>query len=257
MPARLLHAGIDYVAGVYDYAPGRTMRPHAHAGTSLSVVLAGRVWERVGRADETGGPLSVVVKPAGAVHENRFGPEGARMLAFEFAPGFFDGMEDAPTRWRWRHGDAAARRALRLCRAAASDPGSSPGQALDDALALLLAPSEDAPPAAGAPPRWLRDVRDRLHDEAVRPPPAAALADEAGVHRVTLARAFRRHFGCSVTAYLRRLRVRAAAAALAATDAPLAAVALDAGFADQPHLTRAFRAAMGTTPGAFRAALRA
>src|SRR5690606_2380741 len=121
------------------------MRPPAHAGTSLSVVLAGRVWERVGRADETGGPLSAVVKPAaagvkpaGAGHEIRFGPEGARTLAFEFAPGFFDGMEDAPPRWRWRHGDAAARRALRLCRAAASDPGSSPGQALDDALALLL-----------------------------------------------------------------------------------------------------------------------
>jgi AraC family transcriptional regulator len=230
------------------------MPPHAHGRTGLSVLLAGRVWERVGRTDETAGPLSVVVKPAGAVHENRFGPEGARMLAFEFAPGFFDAMDGgAPTRWCWRHADADARRALRLCRAARLD-GEQP---LDDALALLLAPAGDTSLASGALPRWLRAVRDRLHDEVTCPSPVAALAEEAGVHRVSLARAFRRHFGCSVTAYLRRLRVRAAAAALATTDAPLAAVALDAGFADQPHLTRAFRAAMGTTPGAFRAALRA
>jgi AraC family transcriptional regulator len=231
------------------------MLPHAHERTGLSVVLAGRVWERVGRADETAGPLSVVVKPAGAVHENRFGPEGARVLAFEFAPDFFDGMEGStPARWRWRHGDVDARRALHLCRATRSGPDAE--RALDDALALLLTPPEAPGPVPGPLPRWLRAVRDRLHDEAAVAPSVTALAEEAGVHRVTLASAFRRHFGCSVTAYLRRLRVRAAASALAATDAPLAAVALDAGFADQPHLTRAFRAAMGTTPGAFRAALR-
>jgi AraC family transcriptional regulator len=233
------------------------MPPHAHGTVGLSVVLAGRVWERVGREDETAGPLSVVVKPAGAVHEDRFGPEGARMLGFTFEPGFFDGFDrGAPARWRWRHGDADARRALRLCRAARA-PGPDVAQALDDALALLLAPSDDARSASGTPPRWLRAVRECLHDEVAGTPPVAALADAAGVHRVTLAQAFRRHFGCSVTVYLRRLRVRTAAAALATSDAPLAAVALDAGFADQPHLTRAFRAAMGTTPGAFRAALRA
>ncbi|MDX1420457.1 MAG: AraC family transcriptional regulator [Rubricoccaceae bacterium] len=255
MPVRSLHSGPDYAAALCDYPPGYAMPPHAHDGAGLSVVLVGRVWERVGRGEETAGPLSVVVKPAGAVHENRFGPEGARLLAFDFAPGFFDGFDGAPSRWRWRHGDRDARRALPLCHAARAEGGA--GRALADALALLISPAEEASPRTESPPRWLRDVHDRLHDETADPPAVSVLAAGAGVHRVTLARAFRRHYGCSVTGYLQRLRVRRAAAALATTDTPLAAVALDAGFADQPHLTRTFRNAMGVTPGAFRAALAA
>jgi AraC family transcriptional regulator len=77
-----------------------------------------------------------------------------------------------------------------------------------------------------------------------------------GVHRVHLARRFRQHFGCSTTEYLRHLRVRAAAAALASTETPLATVALDAGFADQSHLCRTFKGETGLTPGAFRALTR-
>ena len=48
-------------------------------------------------------------------------------------------------------------------------------------------------------------------------------------------------------------RIRRAAAVLATTDTPIAHVALDVGFADQSHLTRAMKAAVGTTPARFRA----
>jgi AraC family transcriptional regulator len=199
------------------------------------------------------GALSVVVKPAGHVHENRFGPDGARLLAFSFAPDYFEGFERGrPREWYWHHGDDEARRALRLCRGAAR-AGELHTSVLDEVAALLLAPARDAAPPRGAAPCWLLETRARIHDSVGCPPSVEALARVAGVHRVTLAAAFRRHFGLTVTAYHRRLRLRAAAAALATTDAPLAAIAQDAGFTDQPHFTRAFRAATGVTPGAFRA----
>jgi len=50
----------------------------------------------------------------------------------------------------------------------------------------------------------------------------------------------------------RRLRIEWAAHALLREDAPVADVALRAGFADQSHFTRFFRRLMGVTPHAYR-----
>jgi AraC-like DNA-binding protein len=42
---------------------------------------------------------------------------------------------------------------------------------------------------------------------------------------------------------------------LGETDEPIAQIALDAGFADQSHLTRAFKQHTGLTPAEYRRAL--
>jgi AraC family transcriptional regulator len=105
----------------------------------------------------------------------------------------------------------------------------------------------------GAPPPWLARIRDRIQD-APLPVSVATLAAEVGVHRVHLARAFREHFGRSVTAHMQRIRLRHARRLLADPDRSLADVAMSAGFADQSHMTRAIRAALGTTPGRIRRA---
>ena len=81
------------------------------------------------------------------------------------------------------------------------------------------------------------------------------LATAVGVHPVTLARGFRKAYGCSVGAYLRWLRVARAARELAETDAPLAEIALAAGFADQSHFSNVFRRETGLSPSAFRRAV--
>ncbi|WP_433301823.1 helix-turn-helix domain-containing protein [Actinoplanes sp. CA-030573] len=69
-----------------------------------------------------------------------------------------------------------------------------------------------------------------------------------------LSRTFRRVTGCTLNAYRRRLRVRAALDELPAS-LDLAALALRMGFADQAHMTRAVREETGHTPGALRQAL--
>jgi AraC-like DNA-binding protein len=53
-----------------------------------------------------------------------------------------------------------------------------------------------------------------------------------------------------VGGYLRGLRLDAAARVLSGTGKPLAEVAADAGFYDQSHFTRAFKARFGMTPAA-------
>ena len=101
---------------------------------------------------------------------------------------------------------------------------------------------------------WLGRVRDLLHarlgDRTLR---VSDLAAAAGVHPVYLARVFRARYGTTPGAYLRGAGVDWAAGELAATARPLVEVALAAGFADQSHFTRAFRARIGVSPGQWRA----
>ena len=52
-------------------------------------------------------------------------------------------------------------------------------------------------------------------------------------------------FGCTVGEYLRRLRIERAAEQLSRGDAPLAEIALTAGFADQSHFSNVFRRRTG------------
>jgi AraC family transcriptional regulator len=66
-----------------------------------------------------------------------------------------------------------------------------------------------------------------------------------------LARAFRKYFGYSIGEYVRRRRVLFACEHIAAGE-PLSQVAIDAGFANQPHLSRTFKAITGISPGEFR-----
>ena len=86
-------------------------------------------------------------------------------------------------------------------------------------------------------------------------PTWAAVAAAVGAPPASLARAFRARWGCTPAAYVRGVRLDAAAGALAATACPVSHVALAAGFYDQAHFTRAFRAAYGVPPAAYRRAL--
>ncbi|HWV37343.1 MAG TPA: helix-turn-helix domain-containing protein [Vulgatibacter sp.] len=66
---------------------------------------------------------------------------------------------------------------------------------------------------------------------------------------------FRREVGLAPKLLLRLLRFQRAVAALSSGPlASLAAVTQDAGYADQAHLTREFRALAGITPGRYRSA---
>ena len=73
----------------------------------------------------------------------------------------------------------------------------------------------------------------------------------AGVSPSSLIRAFKKQFGMTPHAYLTNRRVQFARAELR-RGRPIADVALDAGFADQAHLQRAFKQLLAATPGHYR-----
>jgi len=98
-------------------------------------------------------------------------------------------------------------------------------------------------------------IRSLLHDRVVDDLTADDLAAVAGCSRFAAYRAFTAVHGLAPSDYQRQLRIRLARRLLAA-GIPPARVAVEAGFADQAHLTRWFRRHYGVTPGAYQAAAR-
>jgi AraC-like DNA-binding protein len=80
------------------------------------------------------------------------------------------------------------------------------------------------------------------------------LAKLVGVSRFQLLRGFAREVGTTPHAYLVQRRIQFARRLLVA-GRPIVEAAIDAGFADQSHLTRAFVRQFGITPGRYVAAV--
>lgn len=107
-------------------------------------------------------------------------------------------------------------------------------------------------PTGTRAPRWLARAEEYLRTHYREPVRLSDLAAELGIHPVYCCRAFHRAVGCTVTAYVRLLRLTEAGRLALAEDQPLAQVAAHAGFADQAHFTRTLSRAVGMTPARLR-----
>jgi AraC-like DNA-binding protein len=98
----------------------------------------------------------------------------------------------------------------------------------------------------------LERARQFLDTEKTRIVTSGELEAISGHDRFTLARQFRQIYGTSPYRYLLMRRLDWVRGEIRAGKA-LAGIAVDAGFADQSHLTRVFKAAYGLSPAQFRA----
>ena len=137
-------------------------------------------------------------------------------------------------------------------------PDSAAPLAIEGLLLELVALASRLKSTRAEPgrPRWLEEVRDRIHAELALRPSLTGLARSVGVHPVTLARRFRQAFGYTVGEYVRQLRIERAAHQLVGTELSLAEIALAAGFSDQSHFSNLFREHVGLSPSKFRQVVR-
>lgn len=119
-------------------------------------------------------------------------------------------------------------------------------------MVLDLPRRAQAPTRGGLGPAQLRRVTNLMAAGLHRRIGVAELAEAAGLSESWFAHAFRQSVGTSPARHLTRLRVEAAQRLIREGGQSLGEVATATGFADQAHLTRAFRAATGTTPAAWR-----
>ena len=134
---------------------------------------------------------------------------------------------------------------------------------LDGALTLLRGHLQESPAnaasAAGGRQRGLARWQSRAAIEYINASLASklTLAEIAKVVRLSesyFSRAFKISHGVSPWAYIIMARVERAKHMIRATREPLSEITSACGFADQPHLCKAFRRWVGVSPGIWRRA---
>ena len=77
-------------------------------------------------------------------------------------------------------------------------------------------------------------------------------ANAMGLAAETLSRGFRRAYGVTPARFRAEMKTQRALGLIVETSLPIAEIAAECGFADQPHLTRAIVRLTGVTPGTWR-----
>jgi AraC family transcriptional regulator len=251
---RTRHAG-QFLLRESRYRAALRMPMHFHPRAYLSFVVRGSLREHTGRQDHQYETGSLHFHPAGDPHADSMGEVGATCLSIVplgqaearlgravlppppgVAP-FSLGLIAGRCHRELRATDSASDLALEAL-------------ALELVARLLRSP----PPRERRMPAWLLEVRDYLHAHAHERIWLAELSALAGVHEAHLVRAFRCHLGATPGAYVRGLRIDHARRALLGSEAPIADLALAAGFSSQAHFTRVFHRLVGATPAAYRRA---
>ncbi|MCW8127463.1 helix-turn-helix domain-containing protein [Microbulbifer halophilus] len=237
------------------YAAGYRQRRHSHSHHGISFLIAGSLREQVRRREETAAPFSLVIKPAEVSHTDWVGPEGARLLQIKFDADnrlWHESGIDGHDNWRWMHNGPGLRQMVALLARLQSTSGA-PTTSIEEAVIDLLAElTRTEEPGRDAAPAWLRPIKEQLDDAAEESLCVQRLAELAGVHAVSLSRAFRRHNGVSVAQYRKLARFRRAIAALTGSSHNLCEVAHACGYTDHSHFCRDLRTLAGVSPGAIR-----
>jgi AraC family transcriptional regulator len=236
------------------YPPGLCIPRHSHDTASFIYTIAGTHWSGFSRGGETCAPGTVRFLPAGEPHENYF-PVACRSLEIQLRHPILElAAEHGPT-IRTPHELAqpsAVTLAARLYREFRERDDLSPLAIEATTLQLLLVGGNESTPRRSFAPPWLLRIREMLREQEHPRPTLTELSRCVGRHPVQISRQFHRHFGCTISEYMRRVRIARAQSLLSCRDLEVAEIALACGFSDQSHFTTAFRRLTGIPPHRYR-----
>ena len=239
------------------YSGGLRLPPHSHERAHFCLLLQGMYEETSGAHSLVRKPGSLAFVEGGVRHSNHIHRAGIRFFAIEMtrpwlerANGYQRFHESFPIHFQsgllpWL--------AMRLYREFRSEDALAPLAIEGLALELLAGiRRQSARPSENGSGNWLRKAKDLLHERFHEPLTLVDVADFVDVHPVSLARAFRRSYHCTVGEYIRKLRIESACQKLLTSDTSMVEIAFSAGFSEQSHFCRTFKRLTGLTPSEYR-----
>lgn len=232
---------------------------HAHENSYFCFGLQGVYTERFGNREVVCQPSTLTFRASGQTHEDLVHGADARVFVLEISPHWIEKLRADSLTLRITSefcGGALPQLCARLNRE--FNKTDTAAKLAIEGLALELLAEAVRQPYGGirTAPLWLRQAREMIVEHFPDTLKLTQIAAEVGVHPVYLATAFRQKFGLTIGEFVRRLRIEHACTQLAKGDLPLAMVAIQAGFVDQSHFSKVFKAYVGTTPGLYRRTLR-
>lgn len=224
---------------------------HAHENAHITMLLAGATLEKRQRSECYRRAGEAVFFHAGEPHQNSKTVPGSQNFNIEFTPRFFEAYNLTECQIGQAIGmnGLAAVEFLRVYRQSLDDdPGA--GDTVAMAVLGLLRTRENA---GNNPPAWVRQITELLYDRWNEHVSLHELSTETGTHPVTISKYFTRYFGCTLSEYVRKLRVINSIALIKNTPYQLTRIAHESGFADQAHFTKAFKQVTGFLPKEYRA----
>jgi AraC-like DNA-binding protein len=228
---------------------GLRLGEHSHEAGQICFVLEGEYRECVGDGDHRLYPGAVQFHAPGESHSNIFSSKSdALTLLISIDPD------------RWIHitkrrpiaTDAILRDCICEIRRELGQLGDARRAALEGWALVSLSALARRDNIDSGEPKWLREAVAVINQRVAEPLSLSTVAAAVGVHRGTLAAAFRRFKNISVGEFIRDQRVRYVMRELVSSKMPLCEIATKCGFYDQAHMGRLFRRAVGISPGVYR-----
>ena len=243
-----------------EYVAGENLPKHSHEQDFFTLTLKGKYQENSAHASHVCSPLTLAFNPAGAEHSIEFGGAPVRVFNIEMNPEWIGRIRELHKTFQhpaYCAGGMSSRLALRLFKE--YKVMDSFAELIMEGLLLeivvhTLRGSKVATNRKA--PTWLAKARDLLHDSFCQNLTLKEVAENVSIHPVYLATCFRRHYGCSIGEYVRKLRIDFACAQIRESNRPLTEIGVSAGFCDQSHFSRSFKDLIGMSPSEYRLTFR-
>ena len=239
-----------------EYDPGENLPRHLHEHDFFTLTLKGTYQENSKHASHVCSPLTLAFNPAGAEHTVDIGGAAVRVFNIEMNPEWISRVRESRKTFHrpaYSMGGIPSRLALRLFKEyKAMDSFAElimEGLLLEIVVHTLRSSKETTNRKA---PTWLSKARDLLHDNFCQNLTLKQIAENVSIHPVHLATCFRRHYGCTIGEYVRKLRIDFACTQIRESNQPLTEIGVSAGFCDQSHFSRSFKDLMGMSPSEYR-----
>lgn len=254
--------GLAGIEALHARFVNHAYRPHSHPTWTVAVVERGAARFALDSTQQRAAQGELFVLEPDSVHTGMAAvPEGWAYKVLYIEPRLLHDYAERdatpPRAARWVvFRDVALRAALERAHAALASeptPGLAVEEAVLDAVAALRPHLRPGPPARGrdhADHAAVRRAQAHLRERWDEKVTLAELSATAGLSRFELVRRFREQTGVTPHAFQINLRIEEARRLLAGGTPP-AAVAARCAFADQPHLTRVFKRAVGVSPGRY------